>query len=111
MLFKAPQKNTTEYLSVWRSNTWPILKSAAIMLGIFIVFILLTTQPFVAAIYTETAPKTVNPDLLKLYVKHLSEDTYPRSYNHAEHLEAAASYIEQAGLNPEEQQFLYVYRC
>lgn len=56
----------------------------------------MTTQPFVSPIHITTkVDTTIDESKLKAHVRFLSEDVYPRSYDQARKLDAAASYIKR----------------
>ena len=63
---------------------------ALLLLGAYWV----TTQPFVAAV--RSTPPAVAASRLEAHVRTLSESFYPRSFDHPEKLEGAASYIQEA---------------
>jgi Zn-dependent M28 family amino/carboxypeptidase len=67
----------------------------------------ITTQPLVTP--RRSTPPTVEPARLAAHVRQLSESLYPRSFDHPEKLNAAASYIAEefrkTGARVEEQYF------
>ena len=68
-----------------------LLFSAVLIALLTVVPIALVTQPFVTPILSQ--PPHVDSARLETYVKHLSVDLYPRSYDRFRNLELAARYI------------------
>ena len=68
-----------------------LLFSAALIVVLTVASIVLVTQPFVTPIPSQ--PPHVDSTRLETYVKHLSVDLYPRSYDRSRNLELAAQYI------------------
>jgi Zn-dependent M28 family amino/carboxypeptidase len=84
------------------------IRTLIVTLILLIGAVMMMTQPFVSTVYRITKMNTtIEESKLKAHVRFLSQDVYPRSFDHASKLDAAASYIkrelEAAGATVTEQ--------